>query len=81
MSDVTKPLRKWRTDELEQGILSGSFDVLQKYEAESILRERFIEPDRRLARRLYNVADWTLAFSVGAFVVALIIYWLIATGG
>ena len=56
MSDVRKPLRKWRTDELEQGILSGSFDVLQKNEAESILRERFIEPDRRIARRLYNVA-------------------------
>ena len=39
MSDVRKPLRTWRTDELEQGILSGSFDVLQKYEAEGILRE------------------------------------------
>ena len=80
MSDVRKPLRTWGTDELEQGILSGSFDVLQKYEAEGILRERFFEPDRRLARRLYNVAAWTLAFSVGAFVVALIVYWLIATG-
>jgi hypothetical protein len=52
-----------------------------RYEAEGILRERFVEPDRRLARRLYNVAAWTLAFSVGAFVVALIVYWLVATGG
>jgi len=78
---MSDPLRKWSTEELERGIYSGSFDVLQKYEAERILRERFVESDRRLARRLYNVAAWTLAFAVGAFVVALITYWLIATAG
>jgi hypothetical protein len=50
------------------------------YETERILRERYIEPDRRLTRRLYNVAAWTLAFSVGTFVVALVTYWLVATG-
>jgi hypothetical protein len=76
-----KPLRKWSTEELERGVYSGSLDMLQKYEAECILRERFVAPDRKLARRIYNAAAWTLAFSVGAFVVALIIYWLIATGG
>ena len=81
MNNANKPLRRWRTEELEQGVLSGSLDVVQKYEAERILQERFFEPDRRLVRRLYNVADWALAFSMGAFVVALIIYWMIATGG
>jgi len=76
-----KPLRRWRTEELERGLYSGSFDVVQKFEAERILRERFVEPDRKLALRLYNVAAWALAFSMGTFVVALMIYWLIATGG
>jgi hypothetical protein len=76
-----KPLRKWRTDELESAILSGKLDILQKHEAERILKERFFEPDRKLARRLYNVAAWALAFSMGTFIVALMIYWLIATGG
>jgi hypothetical protein len=75
-----KPLRKWRTEELENAVLSGKLDILQKHEAEHILRERFVEPDRRLARRLLNVASWALAFSMGTFIVALMIYWLIATG-
>jgi hypothetical protein len=73
-------LKQWSTEELERGIYSGSLDVVQKYEAERILRERERAPDRKLVRRLYNVAAWTLAFSVGTFVVALIIYWLIVTG-
>jgi hypothetical protein len=73
-------LKQWSTEELERGIYSGSLDVIQKYEAERILRERERAPDRKLVRRLYNVAAWTLAFSVGTFVVALIIYWLIVTG-
>jgi hypothetical protein len=76
-----KPLKRWHAEELERGLYSGSFDVVQKFEAERILRERFVEPDRKLARRLYNVAAWALAFSMGTFVVALMIYWLIATGG
>jgi hypothetical protein len=76
-----KPLRRWRTEELERGLYSGSFDVVQKFEAERILRGRFVEPDRKLARLLYNVAAWALAFSMGTFVVALTIYWLIAIGG
>jgi hypothetical protein len=75
-----KPLRKWRTDELENALFSSSFDILQKAEAERILRERFVEPDRRLARRTYKLAAWTLAFSLGTFIVSLMIYWLIATG-
>jgi hypothetical protein len=76
-----KQLRKWSTEELERGLYSSSFDVVQRYEAERILKERFVAPDRRLVRRLYNVAAWALAFSMGTFVVALMIYWLIATGG
>jgi hypothetical protein len=75
-----KPLRKWRTDELENALLSSSFDVMQKAEAERILRERFIEPDRKLARRIYKLAAWTAAFSLGTFIVSLMIYWLIGTG-
>lgn len=75
-----KPLRKWRTEELENGILSGKFDILQKHEAERILKERFFDPDRRLARRIYGAAAWACAFSLGTFIVSLMIYWLIATG-
>lgn len=75
-----RPLRKWRTDELENALLSSSFDVLQKAEAERILKERFVEPDRRLARRIYSAAAWALAFSLGTFIVSLMIYWLLATG-
>ena len=75
-----RPLRKWRTDELENALLSSSFDILQKAEAERILRERFVEPDRKLARRTYKLAAWTLALSLGTFIVSLMIYWLIATG-
>jgi hypothetical protein len=80
MSNGKMSLRRWSTEELERGIYSSSLDIVQRYEAERILRERFVEPDRKLARRLYNVAAWTLAFSMGAFVVALVTYWLIATG-
>jgi hypothetical protein len=50
------------------------------YEAERILRERELAPDRKLARRIYNSVAWTLAFAVGTFVVGLGIFWLIATG-
>jgi hypothetical protein len=53
-------------------------DTFQRYEVERILRE-FAESDRRLARRLHNEISWTLAFSVGAFVVALVTYWIVAT--
>jgi hypothetical protein len=73
-------LRNWSTEELERGLYSGSLDVVQKFEAERILRERERAPDRKLARRLYNIAAWTLAFSLGTFIVALMIYWLIARG-
>jgi hypothetical protein len=72
-------LTRWRTDELETAIYSGTLDPIQKYEAERILREREVAPDRKLARRIYNVAAWALAFSVGTFIVALCIFWLIAT--
>jgi hypothetical protein len=75
-----KTLIRWSTDELETAVYSGTLDPIQKYEAERILREREVAPDRNLARRSYNVAAWALAFSVGTFIVALGIFWLIATG-
>ena len=73
-------LRRWSTDELETAILSGTLDNVQRYEAERILRERELAPDRKLARRTYNNAAWWLAFSLGTFIVALGIFWLIASG-
>ena len=75
-----KALECWSTDELQTAICSGMFDNLQSYEAERILRMRKSAPDRKLARRIYNNAAWTLALSVGTFIVALGIFWLIATG-
>jgi hypothetical protein len=75
-----KTLLRWSTDELETAIYSGTLDPVQRYEAERILREREIAPDRKLARRSYNAAAWALAFSVGTFIVALGIFWLIGTG-
>jgi cytochrome c-type biogenesis protein CcmH/NrfG len=77
---ATKPLRRWTTDELETAIYSGRLDNIQRYEAERILSERERAPERRLVRRTYNAASWALAFSMGTFIVALIILWLLATG-
>jgi len=77
---ATRPLKQWSTDELETAIQSDLLADVHKYEAERILRERERAPDRRLARRSYNAAAWALAFSMGTFIVALIILWLLATG-
>jgi hypothetical protein len=74
------PLTRWSTEELETAIVSSSLDHVQKYQAERILRERELAPDRKRSRRIYNVAAWTLAFSLGTFIVALGTFWLIATG-
>lgn len=77
---ATKPLKRWSTDELETAIYSGSLDNIQRHEAERIIGERERAPERRLARRSYNAAAWALAFSMGTFIVALVILWLLATG-
>jgi hypothetical protein len=74
-----KPLTKWRTEELESALSSGFFDNVQKYAAERVLRERELAPDRKLARRIYNAAAWATAFTLGTFIVALGIFWLLAT--
>jgi len=34
----------------------------------------------KLARLSYNAAAWAEAYSMGTFIVALIIFWLLATG-
>jgi hypothetical protein len=75
-----KALSRWSTEELENALYSDTLDRVQKRQAEQILRERERAPDRKLARRFYDVAAWTLAFSVGTFIVALIVLWLVATG-
>jgi hypothetical protein len=77
---ATKALRRWTTDELETAVYSNSLDNIQRYEAERILSERERAPERRLIRRTYNAAAWALAFSMGTFIVTLIILWLFATG-
>ena len=74
------PLELWSTDELETALCAGMFDRTQTYEAERILRQRELVPDRKLARRTFNNAAWALAFSVGTFVVALGIF-AISAGG
>ncbi len=75
-----RALTRWSTDELETALVSGSLDPVQKDEAERILRERERAPDRRLARRAYNAAAWAVAFSMGTFIVALMLFWMVATG-
>ena len=75
-----KELSRWSTEELENALYSDTLDRVQKRQAEQILREHERAPDRKLARRFYDVAAWTLAFSVGTFIVALIVLWLVATG-
>ena len=77
---IRKTLERWSTDELLTAIQSGTLDNLQRYEAERILRARELLPDRRVARRIHNVAAWALAFSLGTFIVALGVFWLVATG-
>ena len=82
VSGTVKPkaLEHWSTDELQTAVYSGMLDNVQSYEAERILRGRELAPDRKLARLIHNKAAWTLAFSLGTFIVALGIFWLIATG-
>ena len=77
---IRKTLERWSTDELLTAIQSGTLDNLQRFEAERILRARELLPDRRVARRIHNVAAWALAFSLGTFIVALGVFWLVATG-
>ena len=82
VSGTVKPkaLEHWSTDELQTAVYSGMLDNVQSHEAERILRGRELAPDRKLARLIHNNAAWTLAFSLGTFIVALGIFWLIATG-
>jgi len=49
-------------------------------EPEGVLRELELTPDRKLMGRIHSKVAWTHAFSLGTFVVALGIFWLIATG-
>jgi hypothetical protein len=75
-----KALEHCSADELQVAIYSGMLHNAQRDESELILREREWAPDQKLARRLNNNTAWTLAFSVGTFMVALAIFWLVATG-
>ena len=80
MATNTKALKRWSTDELENAIHADTLNKIEKYEAERILRERERAPDRKLARRSYTAAAWAEAYSMGTFIVALIMLWLLATG-
>jgi hypothetical protein len=77
---VRTALERWSTDELQNAIYSDTLDNTQRYEAERILLARESAPDRKLARRTHNAAAWALAFAFGTFIVALGIFWLLATG-
>lgn len=62
-----KPLREWRTEELESRLelslgFSGAAEVA---EAKRILRERYAKPERRLLW-------WTLLFSAIAAIAGVI---------
>jgi hypothetical protein len=76
----TIPLERWSTDEIQTALCAGMFDRTQRYEAERVLRERELVPDRKLARRTFNNAAWALAFSVGTFILALGIF-AVSAGG
>jgi hypothetical protein len=78
LARIRAELDRLPTYELERLIDSGELDPEPQRDAKRILRDRYSEPDRKLARRLYNVAAWTLAFAFGAFVVALLTFWLMA---
>ena len=75
-----RALKRWSTEELERAIHSDTLNKVEKYEAERLLRERERAPALRLARMSYNAAAWSEAYSMGTFIVALIILWLLATG-
>ena len=77
---ATKPLKRWSTEELQSAINLDTLNKIEKYEAECILREWERAPDRKLARRSYTAAAWAEAYSMGTFIVALIMLWLLATG-
>jgi hypothetical protein len=83
VSETLKPkaVERCRTDQIQTTNNSGLLDDFQVHKAECILRERELTPDGKLARGIHNnSAAWTLAFSLGTFIVALGIFWLIATG-
>lgn len=74
LTRIRAELDRLPTYELERLIESGELGPEPQREAKRILRDRYKEPDRKLVRRLYNVAAWTLAFALGAFVVALLTF-------
>jgi hypothetical protein len=59
---------------------ANELQASEGYEPERVLRERELAPDRKLVGRIHNKVAWTHAFSLGTFIVALGIFWLIATG-
>jgi hypothetical protein len=69
-----KALEQGSADELQTAIYAGLLHNAQRDEAELILRERELVPDQKLARRINNNTAWTLAFSVGTFIVALAVF-------
>jgi hypothetical protein len=73
-----KVVERCSTDEIQTDW--NMLDDVRGQEAEFILRERELTPNGKLARRIHNSAAWTLAFSLGTFIVALGIFWLTATG-
>ena len=75
-----KAVERSGTDGIKTAINWDMLGDVHGQEAECILRERELTPDGKLARRIHNSAAWTLAFSLGTFIVALGIFWLIATG-
>ena len=76
LARITAELDRLPIYELKRLIDSGELDPQPQREAKRILRDRYGEPDRELALGQYNVTAWTLAFAFGAFVVALLIFWL-----
>jgi hypothetical protein len=71
-ADVAEQL----ADELERLVDSAALEPGLQREAKRILRNRYSEPDRELALRIHNVAAWSLAFAFGAFVMAILTFWL-----
>ena len=75
------PTREASSGQAEIGEAADVSETAKEdFDAECILQERELAPDGKLARAIYNNAAWTLAFSLGTFIVALGIFWLIATG-
>jgi hypothetical protein len=70
LATTRRELEAMSTDELERRMAAGSFDFNRKLEVERILRERYAEPDRRIALWTLIIAGVSALAAITAAIIA-----------